>query len=198
MRRRRVAIPIGENIYRYRIHSFIHFLVEVSLPIEPPLRTPVALLIGLRSKPTRSPVRTAHTSINPAVCGWSVLQRRIYSSIYTRARPSDVSSIASRVGVCVRARRRVCVRARVECVCVQSVCACVQRGAPACPIYGIGNGRICSIGTGPRCTLDSDPIYSIGTGPIYGIGNTHTPSAFTALRRAALPPIYSTRAYSAV
>ncbi len=97
----------------------------------------------------------------------------------------------------MRARRGVCVCVRVECVC-ESVGACVQPGAPACPIYSIGNGRSCSLGTGPRCTLDSAPIHGIATGPIYGIGNTHTPSAFVALPRAALPPVYSTRAYSAV
>ncbi len=100
---------------------------------------------------------------------------------------------------CVRARLgcvRVC--ASGMCVC-ESVCARVQPGRRSpCPLYSIGNGRIHSIGTGPRCTLDSDPIYSIGTGPIYGIGNNHMPSALVALPRAALPPIHSTREYSAV
>jgi hypothetical protein len=100
-----------------------------------------------------------------------------------------------RVCACASGCVRVC--ASGMCVC-ESACACVQPGAPACPIYSIGNGRIHSIGTGPSCTLDSDPIHGIGTGPIYGIGNTHTPSAFVALRRAALPPIYSTRECSAV
>jgi hypothetical protein len=101
------------------------------------------------------------------------------------------------VGVCTRVGVGACVCEWNVCV-SQCVLVCNQAGAPACPIYSIGNGRSYSIGTGPRCTLYSDPIYSIATGPIYGIGNTHTPSAFVALPRAALPPVYSTRAYSAV
>ncbi len=49
VRRRRVAIPTCETTHRYRIYSFIHFLVDASLPIEPPLRTPV----GPPDKPAR-------------------------------------------------------------------------------------------------------------------------------------------------